>query len=47
MTEQASVFHGIISGTARHSSAERSLTRLLDCTERGLAVKARPYGANR
>ena len=35
-----SAFCGIMSGTARHSSARRSLTRLLDCTERGLAVEA-------
>lgn len=38
--EHVSALCGIISGTARHWSAGRSLTRLLDCTERGLAVKA-------
>jgi HNH endonuclease len=36
-------FCGIISGTARCAYTGRSLTHLLDCTERGLAVKvARP-----
>lgn len=38
--ERIGGFCGIISGTAGHWSARQSLTRLLDCTERGLAVKA-------
>ena len=40
ITEQESVFRGIISGTARCVNTKRSLTHLLDSTERGLAMDA-------